>query len=326
VTLTASNPANYTGTPVKISIVKAVNAVDPWNLTAAEDANDSNNPYVLKAGSQVRWTYVVKNLSGTNLTGIKIVDDNGTPNDPSDDFVLTVPTYGDNNNGVLDKNETWVFISPIRTAVAGLYTNIATVQGTTGGITYYDNDPASYFGWTVGLQIVKATNASDPLNPTALEDANTPTGQVLPIGTPVVWTYVVRNTGNIALTINLRDDFGTPTNLADDFSPKYVSGDTNGNGKIDPNEVWLFTSVGMRSYNVVAGQYGNLGGQYGLQGFTGMGSGYLPRVPRPDVRDLCGRGGGALGRARFRGRHRPCVAVAAALEDWRRHHAGRRLR
>ncbi len=117
------------------------------------------------------WTYVVTNATGSSLTGVKLVDDNGTPNDPSDDIVLTVPTSGDvGQKGSLDKNETWIFTAPARTAVAGLYTNIATVQGTAGGTTYYDNDPASYFGWVTGLRIVKATNAKDPNNPTALED------------------------------------------------------------------------------------------------------------------------------------------------------------
>ena len=34
-------------------------------------------------------------------------------------------------------------------------------------------------------------------------------------------------------------------------------GDLNKNGKVDPGEVWLFTSAGVRSYAVVAGQYVN---------------------------------------------------------------------
>src|SRR5205085_4623307 len=103
----------------------------------------------------VVWTYIVTNTTGQNLTGVRLVDDNGTPNDPSDDIVLTVPTSGDvGTKGSLDKNETWIFTSPVRTAVAGLYTNIATVQGTAGGKMYFDNDPATYFGWVTGLRIV----------------------------------------------------------------------------------------------------------------------------------------------------------------------------
>src|SRR5262249_38482968 len=59
--------------------------------------------------------------------------------------------------------------------------------------------------------------------------------------------------------ITVTDDFGTQSNTADDFHPKYVSGDTNGDGKIDPTEVWLFTSQGVVTYLVHAGQYANDG-------------------------------------------------------------------
>ena len=237
--LTASNPANYTGEPVEIQIIKTVNG---------SDANDPTNPLLIPVGGPVVWTYTVKNLSGTSISNVKVIDDNGTPNDPTDDFVLTVPTSGDNGNGVLDKNETWVFTAPARTAVAGLYTNVATVQGTVGKTTYYDNDPASYFGWVAGLQIDKATNGVD---------ADSAPGLILAVGSPVIWTYQVSNTGNIPLAISVRDDFGTSSNVSDDFSPKYVSGDTNGNGKIDPNEIWLFTSQGVVTYAVKQGQYVN---------------------------------------------------------------------
>ena len=255
--LTATDSANYTGVPVGIQIVKAVNAVNPAKPTASEDANNPSNPVLVAVGALVTWTYSVTNLSGTALSGIKVTDDNGTPTNTADDFVLTTPTSGDSNkNGLLDTGETWVFTAPTRPAVAGLYTNVATVQGTAGKTTYVDNDPASYFGWVAGLHIVKATNASDPSNPTALEQANAAPGQVLAIGTPVVWTYLVSNTGNIALAIGVRDNFGT-SSTADDFTPKYVSGDTNGNGKLDMNEVWLFTSSSIVNYAVHAGQYVN---------------------------------------------------------------------
>src|SRR5262249_5495874 len=52
-------------------------------------------------------------------------------------------------------------------------------------------------------------------------------------------------------------DAGTPTVTTDDFTPKYVSGDVNNNGKLDPGETWLYTSSGVVSYQVHAGLYGN---------------------------------------------------------------------
>src|SRR5262249_30180929 len=44
-----------------VRIQKSINAVDPLHPTAAEDANDPNNPRMLLIGSSVVWTYLVTN-------------------------------------------------------------------------------------------------------------------------------------------------------------------------------------------------------------------------------------------------------------------------
>jgi hypothetical protein len=110
------------------------------------------------------------------------------------------------------------------------------------------------------LQIVKAINAVDQLHPTAAEDANDSTSpRMLAVGTDVVWTYVVSNTGTAPLTISsLRDDAGTASDTSDDFSPRSVSGDTTSKGLLDPGEVWLYTSQGVVTYTVQPGLYGNI--------------------------------------------------------------------
>src|SRR4029079_12845422 len=103
---------------------------------------------------------------------------------------------------------------------------------------------ASYLG-TSGIRIKKAVNAVDPTHPTDLEDANTPTGPVLPVGTAATYTYLVYGDSALPLfNVQIRDDNATPGNLADVFSPVYVSGDVNNNGLLDYGEVWLFTSAG----------------------------------------------------------------------------------
>src|SRR5204862_224253 len=118
------------------------------------------------------------------------------------------------------------------------------------------------------LQLTNAVNAVDPLHPTAAEDANSAPGVILTAGTAVTWTYLLTNTGTSAVTVtSLRDDNGTPTNSADDFSPAYVSGgDANGNGLLDVGETWLYTSAGAKyvstgqpvpTYAVKTGQYGS---------------------------------------------------------------------
>ncbi len=103
-----------------------------------------------------------------------------------------------------------------------------------------------------GIRLVKATNAANPSNPTAAEDANLPPGLALQTGTNVVWTYQVFNESTRALQItSLVDDAGTPQTTADDFSPVMVVsagfnlGDIDKDNLLDTNEVWLYTSSGV---------------------------------------------------------------------------------
>ena len=55
----------------------------------------------------------------------------------------------------------------------------------------------------------------------------------------------MNNVGEAPVAVtSLRDDAGTPGNPFDDFTPVYVHGDTNGDGLLDPGEVWLYTLAG----------------------------------------------------------------------------------
>ena len=52
---------------------------------------------------------------------------------------------------------------------------------------------------------------------------------------------VLANTGDQPLTsIAIGADAGTPTDEGDDFVPQLQSGDTNGNGVLDPGERWTY--------------------------------------------------------------------------------------
>ena len=198
-----------------------------------------------------------------------LFDDNGTPSNPADDFRPVYVSGDTNGNGKLDIGETWVFTSkgvPGATSVspAGTLANTVTVQAqcvTTGvpgcvsGTTVADTAMNRVTGTGTPLvQIKKAIDAVDPLHPTVVEEADSPTGPVLAVGAPITWTYRVWTTSPTAVTITvITDDNGTPNNGTDDFTPVYVSGDTNGNGKLDPGEVWLYRATG----TAVLGQYTN---------------------------------------------------------------------
>src|SRR5262249_50871133 len=145
----------------------------------------------------------------------------------------------------LDPGETWLYTSAGVVSYqvkAGLYGNIATVTASApGNVTVMASDPNYHRGTDTLLVVQKAINAVDPLHPTVAEDANDPANpRLLAVGTNVVWTYLLTNPGTVPLTITaFRDDAGTPSNPSDDFTPRYVSGDTNNNNKLDPGETWL---------------------------------------------------------------------------------------
>ncbi|MFL6036034.1 MAG: calcium-binding protein, partial [Gaiellaceae bacterium] len=226
-----------------IRIKKAINAVDPLHPTPAEEADSPTGP-VLAVGSAITWTYRVTTTSSTPLTITLITDDNGTPNNAADDLTPVYMSGDANLNGKLDPGEVWLYRA-IGTAVLGRYTNIGAVKAvTTTNTTVASSDTASYLG-TTGIRIKKAVNAVDPGHPTLAEDANVAPGPTYPNGTALIYTYLVYGDSALPLTnVVVRDDNATPTNPADDFTPIYVSGDVNGNGKLDYGEIWLFTSTG----------------------------------------------------------------------------------
>ena len=63
-----------------IRVEKAVNAANPLNPTAVEDADDPFNPRLMAVGTDVVWTYQVFNDSpdGSAITSVSLVDDGGT--------------------------------------------------------------------------------------------------------------------------------------------------------------------------------------------------------------------------------------------------------
>ena len=251
VQVTASDVANLRGTPVEgIEITKAVNG------SPADTAADA---LYVKAGDMVTWTYVVTSTTVTPIADVVVTDDAGSPGLPGDDFSPTF-TGGDiNGNGLLDPGETWTYVAS-GVMAAGPYLNVARARGSAGGILVAADDIAHAFGSAPAISIAKAVNAVNPLAPTEIEDANGPlTPELFATGT-AVFTYLVRNTGNIRVRVDkvtgIVDDHGTPAFAGDDFSPVYVSGDTNDDGWLDLGETWLFRSV---TFTVQPASYTNTG-------------------------------------------------------------------
>ena len=208
-TVEDTDPAHYTGQYPAIRLEKRVNA---------QAADTPPGPTIL-VGATVSWTYVVTNSGDVALTNVAVTDDQGV--------LVTCP------KATLEPDEAMVCTAS-GTAVAGQYANVGTATGTPpSGPAVTASDPAHYWGAVPGLTIQKLTNG---------EEADTPPGPAIPVGQPVLWTYVVTNTGDIRLTsVAVTDNRGVTV-----ACPKTM---------LEPGESMTCTASG----TAVAGQYANVG-------------------------------------------------------------------
>ncbi|MCB9139652.1 MAG: hypothetical protein H6642_15025 [Caldilineaceae bacterium] len=172
--VTDDDPSHYFGGGPAIVIEKATNG---------EDADEPTGP-MIAPGDTVTWTYVVTNTGAVTLTDVTVTDDIIGP--------VTCPAETLAPGASMTCTMTG-------TATAGQYANLGSVVGTPPqGEDVTDNDPSHYFGSGPAIDIEKATNG---------EDADDPTGPIIPVGGTVTWTYVVTNVGNAPLTdVTVTDD------------------------------------------------------------------------------------------------------------------------
>jgi hypothetical protein len=223
--VTDEDPSHYIGVEDPQIVIEKFTNGDP-----GDDVNCVDGPTVL-VGDPIVWTYIVTNPGDVPLSGVVVTDD-----------ILGVipgPDSGDtNNNGLLDPGETWTY-SANGIAVGGQYNNVGDVIGVSPGQqTVVDDDPSCYIAVQPAIDIEKATNG---------EDADNPTGPIIPVGDPVNWTYVVTNTGDVPLTqVTVVDDQGVVVTCPQDTLAVGESMTCTANG------------------TAVAGQYANLGTTTGV--------------------------------------------------------------
>jgi len=208
--VTDSDPSHYFGT----SFVVGEPAIGLEKMTNGQDADDPTGPTIAK-DSPVTWTYLVSNIGGTGLINITVAD-----SDPG--VTVVCPQTS------LAIGETMV-CSAGGIAEEGQYANVGTATGTGDGQVVTATDPSHYYGVPPSIleepaiHIEKLTNGFD-----ADGVASAPH---LIQGHPVVWTYVVTNTGNVALSdVTVTDDQGVAVSC-----PKTT---------LDPGESMICTGSG----------------------------------------------------------------------------------
>ena len=226
----ATNVAAVTGTPSDpggnpLPGVEPPIADDPADVVVPEagiqiikTAGSAADGEVLTIGAPqlVTFNYDVTNTGGTYLSDISISDDAGTPDDTSDDLLLTSADCAD-LAGPLAPGDSVICTADI--LVDGSVTNVAETTGTPtdadgnplpGVEPPTDDDPAevAYAPGTPGIQIIKTAGSAT-------------NGAVYNIETPglVLFTYMVKNTGGTYLTdITISDDAGTAADESDDVT------------------------------------------------------------------------------------------------------------
>jgi uncharacterized repeat protein (TIGR01451 family) len=172
--VTDEDPDHHYGQTPSISLVKKTNGTD----------NNSAPGVQVTAGSTVTWTYLITNSGNVALTNVALVDDKVG--------AITCPATTLAVGASMTCTKTGV-------AIAGQYTNMGTVTGKPPvGPNVTANDPDNYFGNAPAITLVKKTNGTDN---------NSAPGLAVTAGSTVTWTYLITNSGNVALTnVALVDD------------------------------------------------------------------------------------------------------------------------
>jgi hypothetical protein len=210
----ALDPSHYFGATPGIYLEKLTNGVD---------ADTAPGPYIVE-GNPVEWSYEVTNTGNDRLTGITLTDDQLGE--------ITCPQTA------LDP-QTSMICTATGIAATGQYANVAAVTRQRHRWRLrVGHRSIHYFGYISAIHVEKATNG---------QDADEPTGPIVPAGSTVTWTYRVTNPGDIALkNVTVTDDQGV--------APVFQNGDVNSNSELDPGETWLYQAQG----TAVSGQYANV--------------------------------------------------------------------
>ena len=227
-----SDPSHYHGSTTGINIEKATNGVD---------ADQPSGPFI-DSGAAVTWTFAVTNTGTVPLRDVVVVDDQGVTvacpatafeTDVDDVIALLLPgqrveceatgsalDFQYSNLGSVTGSPVWPNdpgdnFDPANPSTYPPLENLVPIPGLTDPT---DDDPSNYYGVDPAITIEKATNGVD---------ADTGPGVSLQAGDPVIWTFVVRNTGTVALaSVEVADDQLAAAEISCDDNRNDVNGDS----------------------------------------------------------------------------------------------------
>jgi SdrD B-like domain/Dockerin type I domain len=164
-------PANYVQT-FDLDGLATLNAA-VGELAAGQNRTDFDFGYVASApgfsivktadkataafGESVTYTYLVYNNGAQPLTNVVVKDDNGTPNDPSDDFNPTrqLDVTGNNDN-ILNVGDVWKYIATVTPPIQLSAVNVNGYTGAAGTLTSQKLPNGDY-----RITYLQSTNVND---------------------------------------------------------------------------------------------------------------------------------------------------------------------
>ncbi|MHB8870968.1 MAG: ice-binding family protein [Candidatus Doudnabacteria bacterium] len=170
------------------------------------------SPLSLAGPGPVSYTFTLSNIGTVPVTNITMVGDTCSP---------IILTSGDTNSDAkLDLNEKWVY--KCSTTLLETHTNTVVTTGWANGLSATDIASATVgVGISITPPLIHVTKIPSPL-------------ALLAGGGLVTYTEKISNPGLVALSnVRLTDDKCSPVN--------YVSGDINGDSKLDTTETWTYT-------------------------------------------------------------------------------------
>ncbi|MDJ0660079.1 MAG: hypothetical protein QNJ42_11405, partial [Crocosphaera sp.] len=117
----------------------------PFDVNNIGETGDTAPGPVANVGDIVTFTYEVTNTGNVDLTINDLVDDNATPDDPTDDFTPIFVGEEGNGDDVFNPGETWYFQAKEVATRTGVNTNTIKVKATDdAGTMVMADDPANY--------------------------------------------------------------------------------------------------------------------------------------------------------------------------------------
>lgn len=199
-------------------IARVADPLDP--IVPVIGVSKTPSPLSLPLGpGSVTYNYVVWNVGGQQpLTDVTLSDNKCSP--------VTFLSGDSNINSKLDTGENWKY--NCTTILSQTTTNTARATGKTNGLIATDTVDATVI---VRVPLLPDTGVVIPLIHITKIPSKT---NLTEGGGMITYTETVTNHGEVALSnVNVIDDKCSPVN--------YISGDTNGDMKLDITERWTYT-------------------------------------------------------------------------------------